>query len=636
MKQSLGVFGSDRVDLARMVIPASELLSGEERLLSSVVESGLPPGVPLHIQHDMHRLVGWSSTLGHLIDGSMVRVIGKVLEVESDTEKAELRELVDSYWAHHHEHGSDDFKKDLMQRVAPATLDEGPRFLRVEAFTAIHTGLAAQLYPEFFDIAHEHVDKDGLVDYRFLLEHVRLLQPGVYLDEKRQLLLFAHRFFRRSLSHRNKLNEYFLDSFVQAAEESNLRPRLRLDPDMVGHPSTYRGQVEAEYWHGPKFSDDINTIPSGVAVHSASQRTRHFEGVDKTHIWWKPEEFRDATSELFRTFEVEELIDSPSAGLTEERYGCRYAHAEYSSSSSRITHFDGAIRAYPAEAYLDRIDLNIDRAGKHSEYTKIFRFDGPMPVDLWKRLLNDYYRGNPLIPEYLGGSNVEEAPASLSQEPMTSQDVSGQDALCVFIHRDIWISIRSFDLEQGVLDISDDCKVRIIETGLGATEKLLRGTLNLSSVASYRANDGYLELPRLFFPPDASFPAFMHETMAKLTVALIEDTAAQKLRVLALALAFQHERLTTTLSLRGPSELVLQLLARLFTVVNVEAPASSWVQALSDLVRELSPLKSPCSDTWGVLDGRLSIQRKYKIESDVYFTPELKRDLRARGILGEG
>lgn len=63
---------------------------------------------------------------------------------------------------------------------------------------------------------------------------MKQIQPGVFYDPQRDLVLFAHRFFRRSLSHRNKLNDYFLLSFHSTATElgATVTSRLRLDPDV--------------------------------------------------------------------------------------------------------------------------------------------------------------------------------------------------------------------------------------------------------------------------------------------------------------------------------------------------------------------------------------------------------------------
>lgn len=76
MKQSLAVFNSDQVNRSPLWYPASELMKAEERHQMARLGSGLPRGLLVNIQHDMHRPVGWSQVLGHLLDGAMVRVIG--------------------------------------------------------------------------------------------------------------------------------------------------------------------------------------------------------------------------------------------------------------------------------------------------------------------------------------------------------------------------------------------------------------------------------------------------------------------------------------------------------------------------------------------------------------------------------
>ncbi|MEN3111705.1 hypothetical protein ACFONG_07440 [Uliginosibacterium paludis] len=317
----------------------------------------------------MHRLIGWTYTLGHLIDGSMVRAIGITDVVETDQEKADLAARTAKYWDWVRESGGGEFKKELLQKLASVSLD-GATYERVEAYAVARPGLAAELYPELF--AGEAVDKDGLTDYRTLTKRLKRVQPGVFEDSERGLVLFAHRYFRRSLSHRNKLNEYFLQGFDQTTRElPSVIPRLRLDPDLVGHAGSVLPMIELEYWHGPKFTDDIASIPPGASLHKADGRTREYEGVDRTHFWWKsPETRREPEGELtYRTFEVEELVEDQSPGLPDGMYGCRYAHAEYSPAASVITHFDGAIRAYPEADYMARIDNMIDHAGKHSVYT---------------------------------------------------------------------------------------------------------------------------------------------------------------------------------------------------------------------------------------------------------------------------
>ncbi|MCG2973979.1 hypothetical protein KZ307_25465, partial [Escherichia coli] len=79
-------------------------------------------------------------------------------------------------------------------------------------------------------------------------------------------------------------------------------------------PDTVTNLLELEYWWGPHFNDDISSIPNGVTEHKASDRTRYFEGIDRTQIWWKSPETRlnSNVEDRYRTFEIEELIENLS------------------------------------------------------------------------------------------------------------------------------------------------------------------------------------------------------------------------------------------------------------------------------------------------------------------------------------
>jgi hypothetical protein len=86
MKHQLGFFASDQVNRANICIPASELMASEERGRAKREAQGLPPGTPSHIQHDMHRAIGWSRVLGREFKGvdGRIRVecrLGPVAEV---------------------------------------------------------------------------------------------------------------------------------------------------------------------------------------------------------------------------------------------------------------------------------------------------------------------------------------------------------------------------------------------------------------------------------------------------------------------------------------------------------------------------------------------------------------------------
>lgn len=580
--------------------------------------SGLPRGLPVNIQHDMHRPVGWSQVLGHLLDGIMVRVIGLMQEAETDHEKSQLASLLSRYWENHHNQETQEYKKELIERIKPAVLDEHAKFLQIESFVVSSPNLAAELYPELFDETSKLVDKDGLTDYRELLKRLNKIQPGVFHDPKRDLLLFAHRFFRRSLSHQNKLNEYVLLSFDRTSTEHGVvTPRLRLDPDLIGHPATSHNLVELEYWRGPRFSDDISSIPSGVSEHKASQRTRYYQGIDKTQIWWKnPETRKGENAQVeYRTFEAEELIDNPSGGLLADHFGCRYAHAEFSSSVSAITHFDGAIRAYQAEAYLNRIDTSIDHAGKHSDYTKLFRFDGPLPVDSWKRILSDYFQGNPLIPEYFGVPSEEEETWEAPTAEHIPAAMDGAEPITPNAELSAFISLIPGSLrdeiavERGVASLKDGLQTATIETGCETVDEYLRSRIDLSAVTSLGSTDGTLDLSTLSFGPYGDFPKSMHDSVTALSKALLQDIDRLKLQRIALALRWQYGELLTTLSIRGTANLVVNTLDQLFLIVDATKTASEWIEPLSEFIKKMAPLTMASKDLRGVLHGRLSLQR---------------------------
>ena len=196
-----------------------------------------------------------------------------------------------------------------------------------------------------------------------------------------------------------------------------------------------------------------------------------------------------------RTFEVEELVDGPSFGLGEDRFGCRYAHAEYDLEHSHVSHFDGAIRAYAADPYLDRLDLSIDRAGKQADYTKLFRLDGALAVAAWKRLLSDFYRGNALIPEYLG------APADIaSDEDPPRPRPKGKarvPALAALITLDLDVGAPCRSTPQVLASHRQTfgtINVRMAQIGPGAVAELLAGWLEDKDSCHLSFQDGRHDL----------------------------------------------------------------------------------------------------------------------------------------------
>ncbi|WP_162898199.1 hypothetical protein [Acinetobacter sp. WCHAc010034] len=617
MKQQLGVFTTNQINKSGFRILASALMNAEESHHFERLTTGLPAGLPAFIQHDMHRPVGWSQVLGLLIDSKMVRVVGVIKEAETEQEKIQLAQLASHFWESHHNKGSDTLKSDLLERANLSKLDEFDKFLKMEAYVLSRKNVASSLYPELFNISSNSVDKDGLTDYKTLCQSMKQIQPGVFLDKKHNLLIFAHRFFRRSLSHRNKFNEYFLSSFDKTVAESpHLTPRLRLDPDLIGHPDTVTNLLELEYWWGPHFNDDISSIPNGVTEHKASEKTRYFEGVDRTQIWWKSPETRlnSIIKDRYRSFEIEELIENSSGGLPDEQYGCRYAHAEYSIGTSAITHFDGAIRAYPQDEYLERIGLAIDQAGKHSDYTKLFRFDGSMTVDLWKKLLSDYFKGNPLIPEYLG---VVQDDIKIQSKEATNEDVSTTDIeepvveseLAVFISLTHGDSPHESYIEPSTIVLPDERRLRTIETGGGAIDEFIRSKFDMTNLTSIAIDDGILNLAKVTFGTTSNLPTEMQDFISGFSNSLLYDIEHNGLQRIAVPISWFHNKLLINMVIKGCTQQVYQLLVELLRIIDPLKPASEWIENLASAITTLAPISAADLDLNGVLQGHLSYKR---------------------------
>lgn len=610
-----------------------------EQALRESIEDGKVFGLPVNMQHDMHRPVGWSQTLGLHIDSSMVRTVGQMALPETEEENTRLSQKLRRFWRQCHIDGMETYREELILRASPLALANAGT-LRREASTLIHPNVAADLYPEFFSVGQPFVDKDGLVDYRYLLKHTEQVQPGVFHEPKRDLILFAHRFFRRSQSHLNKLNAYFLERFhATSIEYPDLSMRLRLDPDAIGHPSTSNNMVELEYWRGPHFSDDIASIPSGVAEHRGDDNDRLYHGIDRTQVWWKAPESRKVGDQTFkfRTLEIEELVENPSWGIDEDHFGCRYAHAEYSYQDEAITHFDGAIRAYGAEPYLQRIDTSIDRAGKDTDYTKLFRFDGSLPVGAWKRLLTDYFMGNKLIPEYLGALPENEATpvANDATEAPPHQAPGLGVAAYVALQPNQGGNRTHLWVENSITH--DGRRATFAETGIGAVHTYLHNRFELTEVLTGGFDDGILNLARFHIDTSDPLGPTLSDELTPLADALQQDVDQGVTHSASIPMTWECDCYMVAVTIAGQAGKVASALRQLPTVVNPTQPPSEWIEQLAGLIRSLGSELNPWDWFSDFKLGKLSIPRQENDAIQLYGSPGLFTEAPdAQGPAAEG
>lgn len=609
MKSTAGVFTADGVNLQNVLLPLATIVESMEAPLATAIEWEIPFGTPTNISHDSCRPYGWCEPRGVFIAKDRSRQIGLFYVPEDDDDKAIILAARRTFILRTQARRAEPYIEELEKRTSEHTTEQ-KRYWQGEGAAIVEPRIAAKMFPAFFDPNSENVDKDGLVDFSYLISQTEQIFPGVFHEPSRRVLLFAHRYFRRSLSLLNTLNEYALRSFTEAAQAEGVIARLRLDPDMIGHPESARSQIELEYWHGPKYTDEIASIPSGVAEHKSSERDRFFSGIDKTQIWWKSPEKRGGTSQrAFRTFEIEELIEDESPGLEGSRYGCRYAHAEYDIEGKFISHFDGAIRTYTGEAYLERIECKIDRAGKHADYTKLFRLDGPLPVTQWKRVLTDWYRGNTLIPEYLGAADDDVPSTDQHSNP---QRPSCMPALSAFL------SLRKEtsdppDRLQILAEIRLDIEgsvVPAIEVGPGRLATLMEHWAG-ETMSSITSESSKANLATIRLPGESPSVAHWVSVAEPLAAAIKEEEAAGTLERIAFAIEWSKDGIVTMLSIEGLARHASALLARSIKIVDPSAPASAWIEAFRDALRSEAPdLEGPVKwPEYVARTGRMTIER---------------------------
>jgi hypothetical protein len=621
MKKHLGVFNTNLVNKSKMICPASALMDAEEEHYLLRKSQNISIGMPSNIAHDMHRPIGWTQPLGLYIDGEMVRVLGSINCPENDEEKQALNCELSKYWKEFHRNGYDQYGIELLQKLSLVSSSE-ITFYNLEAYSIKKTNVASDVYPQFFNKSDSLVDKDGLVDYRSLLESLTEVQPGVFHDKNKDLILFAHRFYRRRLSHFNKLNDYFLSTFKNVAQNESITSRIKLDPDILGHPASVRNIIELEYWHGPKFNENISKIPSGVTEHKADSAERFYEGIDKTQFWWKSTEARVKNSN-YRTFEAEELIENESIGVSKDYYGCRYVHAEFSEDSNSITHFDGAIRGYNGEDYLNRIELSIDKAGKNADYTKLFRLDGNISIDIWKRLMSDFYKGNKLILEYLDIKDSNSLDTHSGEDPL-ELNPHNIDLISLISINEFPKTTSSTEILQELYIKYNNKPLPYIEIGNGQVANFLKSQLDLTTFATISFDDGILNLSRICFR-DIN-PIDFYSFTSHIGSALLKDAKSNNVKLVSIPITWLTENIGITLTVAGNAEDVADILQKLPSIINPGLRPSKWIEALDDAIKAITSNSAPI--LWGSIErGLITIPRSGQVSIEMSLPEHMKLNL---------
>lgn len=411
-------------------------------------------GVPMLLGHDFLRAIGWSYPLAVHFESGLTRLTEIGVLAETTEESEQLSQALQSYLVKAAQPYQQEIEQ-LQQLLTPYVMGSEKILAGKECVALIEEGLCERTFPNLF----ENADKDGLI----LLEQLNPIGPGVY--KIGDLAVFAHHFFRRSLARMNTLNTPFLSRLQQASVNAPTI-KVAIDRDMVGLAATYREYKEFAYWWGPKFDDNLISIPRGVTHHEATEIDRIFHGISSTQFWWQSRDNQ-------HIFEAEELRDIPVRINDDIKYGCRYVHSIVDVPTNNVFHLDGAVRSYSEDSMIERLDTDIIHAGRHTEYTKLWRIDGQVPVNLWKSLLSDYFRDNCLVGEYLG-AQPEQYEISSEQEMIEDSllmkyvpySMQKGDGLQIALSFHSYESISSAEIQVIPLDVLsyDDKQQNYIES----------------------------------------------------------------------------------------------------------------------------------------------------------------------------
>ncbi len=358
--------------------------------LEQMVYEHCTEGVPSYYNHDVHQPIGWGIPFALFFEPNLIRILGIIYIPETDEDGQQINLYHRIAQKERYEDPCQPYLSEFKPLIEGFT-NSDLKFFFEGAVNCYCPDILKLIFPDLLN----EIDKDGLVKIQSILETFDYIGKGVFKHKHLPFSIFVHKYFRRSMSRHNNFHWSFLDELLSTHKDVNLVIKIKVDIDIIGFSPSLRPIEELDYWYGPLFYNDISNIKLGITHHESNETQRIKFNLIRTEFHWKQDDHE-------KTFESEELTNSPAPGIEGNKYGCRYTHAIYDLTSKSFKHFDGAIRSYDEEMMLERLDKKFLESGRNTVYEKLFRIDGSIQVSVWKSLLNKYYQGNPLIQEYLG------------------------------------------------------------------------------------------------------------------------------------------------------------------------------------------------------------------------------------------
>jgi hypothetical protein len=260
------------------------------------------------------------------------------------------------------------------------------------------------------------VDNDGLV----ILDKDMELRSHALILPSQQTMIYPHQFLRR-FYHANFVNMPIL---LEKHRKEGKTVKIRIDPLRVTHPNHYRGIIEEDYWHGPKFSASLLQSKDKKPI-----RTLHGTIVGG-HNFIYPVDFTLFRSEMMsgteRQFMVEEYVPLTNPvqperrihGIGKEHCIQKFAHFVYDQEQQIISHIDGAVRTFAIKDYgeiLDSFTRGSEPDKRVGTRHKLFKVEGSISIEQVESLLYEFFMYNRHIGEYFSNAlSSQELPVASS------------------------------------------------------------------------------------------------------------------------------------------------------------------------------------------------------------------------------
>lgn len=264
--------------------------------------------------------------------------------------------------------------------------------LRADDMNPLVPFKGSRVWSRFPDIQRHTTDEDLVV----LTAPLRALPNGIRIGNA---VLHYHEWIGPSRSTSPECD--IISFLIHHADSTPNCVSIAVDGRGFAVNNRFLSMVMEDHWRGRPLSrsDLDNPHATGVTVHTAPDLSTSqsvavqciTSGIHRVEALWKHKEG-------IKTFEIEEI-------LVDDTRRPRYLHAEYDLKSRSFRHIDGAIMLY---AERDRADRGLDscvlpRTPRAARKPKLFRVDGCVSIDDWSMMVSLFFRGNPLVSEYLAG-----------------------------------------------------------------------------------------------------------------------------------------------------------------------------------------------------------------------------------------